>query len=392
MTRLTDEQRTFANHLSGAFVEACPGAGKTRTIVQRIARIAATLPPRRGLAVLSFTNSAIEEFVSQCHAHGLDGALRHPGFVGTFDSFLRQFFFSPSGIDGVTLRPVVVDSWETLGVDVRLRGANMFHGDGVSLDLFDAGTNAIDPASIGHAGLRAHVQAHQGAYQQAAGWRRRALRERGYLSAADVRVDVVRRLHRADWPMALGRAILELVGKIDEGEMPSRAAERRGVDRRWLRRSALELITRIPRSCAGNNEARTAWVAALRQQVQRLGLVYTTRTSECRYFTNRTDADWHRLLMSGDAPEFACATIHEAKGREYDAICVVIPPDIREPRRIEQLFIAWQNRMDDEAKRVIYVAITRARKLGVIAIPAAFRDRLIAILEAAQTNWRVHDV
>jgi DNA helicase-2/ATP-dependent DNA helicase PcrA len=588
MTEPTDEQRAFANHAPGAFVEACPGAGKTRTIVARIARIAPKLPPRRGLAVLSFTNAAIEEFITRCHALGLDGALRHPGFVGTFDAFLGQFFFSPGGIDGVTFRPTVVDSWETLGVDIRLRGANAFRGDGVGLDLFDAGTNEIDPASIGHAGLRAHVQCYQEAYRQAAELRRRALRQRGYLSAADVRVDVVRRLQRADWATALGRAlaarfqeiivdeaqdcnpldcrivnwlrgqgiavsvvadpdqaiygfrhggsanlreiadgydapnrlvltgnfrsspsicgvaatlrprvapdesvgktaaiiepvhvlvyqgnfvpdglgrrfcelmdasgiprkdgiilaharknalracgsgseedagnsntariaravgmfwsssasnraresalqsvertILELTGKINDGEVPSRAAERRGVDPRWLRRSALELISKIPRSCVGTKDARKAWISVLRHQVQRLGLVYRTGISECIYFPNRADADWYRLLMTGDASTIASATIHEAKGKEYDAVCVVIPPDLRDPRRTEQLFITWQNRTDDEAKRVIYVGITRAKKLGVIAIPSTFQDRLIAILAPVQSNWRVHDV
>src|SRR5712671_3258502 len=126
---LTEEQRTFANHVPGAFVEACPGSGKTLAIAARIARIAPALPVRRGVAIVSFTNSAIEEFIARCHALGLDSAICHPGFVGTFDAFLRQFFFSPGGIEGVVLRPTVVDSWETLGVDVRLRGANAFRGD-----------------------------------------------------------------------------------------------------------------------------------------------------------------------------------------------------------------------------------------------------------------------
>ena len=146
------------------------------------------------------------------------------------------------------------------------------------------------------------------------------------------------------------------------------------------------------RSCAGTNEARIAWISSLREQVERLGLAYCTGISVCRYFPNRADADWHRLLMTGEASEIACATIHEAKGKEYDAVCVIIPPGLREPRRTEQLFAHWQNRTDDEAKRVIYVGITRAKKLGVIAIPAAFRDRLIAILAATHANCRVSDV
>jgi superfamily I DNA/RNA helicase len=585
---LTEEQRTFANHVPGAFVEACPGSGKTLAIAARIARIAPALPVRRGMAIVSFTNSAIEEFIARCHALGLDGAICHPGFVGTFDAFLRQFFFSPGGIEGVVLRPTVVDSWETLGVDVRLRGANAFRGDGVGLDLFDPANDQINPASIGHARLRAHVQGNQAAYEQAAAQRRRALRQRGYLSAADVRVDVLRRLQRAPWSRALGqalaarfqevivdeaqdcnpfdcqiirwlrengvtvtvvadpdqaiygfrhgcpadlraiangydardrlpltgnfrsspsicgvaatlrthavpdtslgetaalaepahvltyqglavpdvigrrfcelmrasgiatkdgiilaharknalracgsgcqedagnsntsgmaravgmfwsssasnrvrelslrvveRAILDLMGKIDEGEVPSRAAERRGVDPRWLRRSALELISRVPRNCADTNDARTVWVSALRAQVLRLGVTYRPEMSERQYFQNRADADWQRLLVTGNAPGIGSATIHEAKGKEYDAVCVVIPPDLRESRRTEKLLTAWQNRTDDEAKRVIYVGVTRAKRLCVIAVPSAYGDRMRGLLEAAHVNFVVHAI
>jgi DNA helicase-2/ATP-dependent DNA helicase PcrA len=584
--RLTDEQRTFANHVPEAFLEACPGAGKTRAIVARIARIAPTLPVRHGLAILSFTNSAIEEFITRCHSLALDGALCHPGFVGTFDAFLRQFFFSPGGIEGVLLRPTVIDSWKTLGVDVRLRGRNAFLGDGAGLDLFDAENNRINPASIGHAGLRAHVQGNQAAYQQAAALRRRALRQRGYLSAADVRVDVVRRLQCAQWSTALGRAlaarfqevivdeaqdcnpldcqiirwlrenrvtvsvvadpdqaiygfrhgtpadlraiansyenqdrlaltgnfrsspsicgfaatlrsravpdtslgdtaaiaepvhvftyrgttvsdvighrfcelirasgiatkdgivlahsrknahracglgceedaghsntseiaravgtfwsssvsnraresalqlveraILDLMGQIEDGEVPSRAAERRGIDTRWLRRSALELICRIPRSCADSNNARTIWISSLREEVLRMELAFRPGISVRKYFQTRADADWQRLLVTGNAQDIGSATIHEAKGKEYDAVCVVIPPDLREPRHTEQLLSTWQNRTDDEAKRVIYVGITRAKKLCVVAVPSAHGDRVRRLLETANVNFLVH--
>jgi DNA helicase II / ATP-dependent DNA helicase PcrA len=585
---LTEEQGAFANHVPGAFVEACPGAGKTLAIVARIERIAPTLPVRRGLAVLSFTNSAIEAFITRCHAIGLDSALRHPGYVGTFDAFLRQFFFSPGGIDGVVLRPIVVDSWETLRVEIRLRGAHAFQGEGVGLDLFNAENDRIDLASIVRPGLRAHVQKNQAAYEQAALRRRRALRGKGYVSAADVRVDVVRRLQRASWSRALGRAlaarfqevivdeaqdcnpldcqiirwlrengitvtvvadpdqaiygfrhgnpvdlraladgydnqdrlrltgnfrssppicrfaatlrsravpdrslgetaeieepvhvfiyrgnsvsdaighrfcqlvescgiamknsivlaharkislracglgcdedagnskaagfagavgkfwapsvsnraresamrfvegaILELMGQIEEGEVPARAAERRGVDPRWLRRSALELISRVPRICADANDERTAWISALREEVVRLRLVYGPGISERRYFQNRANADWHKLLVEANAPDVRSATIHEAKGKEYDAVCVVIPPDLREPRRTERLLTTWQNRTDDEPKRVIYVGVTRARRLCAIAVPALYGDRVSHILQNAQANFRVHAI
>lgn len=109
-----------------------------------------------------------------------------------------------------------------------------------------------------------------------------------------------------------------------------------------------------------------------------------------QYFQDRADADWQRLLTAGDAPDLKTATIHEAKGKEYDAVRVVIPPDFRESRRTEQLITAWQQRIDDEPKRVVYVGITRARKLGTIAIPTAFRDCLTDLLRATLANFRVH--
>jgi DNA helicase-2/ATP-dependent DNA helicase PcrA len=588
MTKLTDEQQTFANHLPGAFVEACPGAGKTRTIVARIVRIAEKLPSRRGIAVLSFTNTAIEQLISRCLSAGLETVLRHPGFVGTFDAFLSRFFFAPGGIDGVDLRPTVVDSWETLDIDIRLWGPNAFAGDGVGLDLFDAKTNQIDPASIWDQRLRAHVAGHKAQYEQKAAKRRDSLRRKGYLSADDVRVHVVQRLQRSDWSKALGRALaarfqevivdeaqdcnpldcqiidwlrghgvavtvvadldqaiygfrhsspvdlqairrayevqsrltltgnfrsspsicgvaatlrtravpdtsvgetaaipepvhvlvyhgtvvpcdvgrgfcelmdacdisrtdgivlaharrnalracgsnteedlgtskvagiaravgtfwspspsgraresalrtveralLELMDKINEDEVPSRAAERQGIDPRWLRRCALQLISQIPRTCANSDDARTEWIDALRESVLGLRLTYRDGTSACRYFPKPRKPNWNRLLVTTNATAIRSATVHEAKGKEYDAVCVVVPPDHGSFRRTEQLLACWKNREDDEAKRVVYVGITRAKRLGVIAIPVAFRDRLTSILETAQANWRVHDL
>lgn len=585
---LTEEQRALADHLEEISVEACPGAGKTTAIVARIERIAATLPPRRGIAVLSFTNTAIETFISRCHDVGLDSVIRFPSFIGTFDAFIRHFFFASYGIDGVAIRPIVVDSWKTLEIDIRLQGAAAFKGSGVGLDFFDAETNLIDSSSIQHNGLRAHIQAHLVEYQLAAERRRRALRQNGYLSAADVRVIVVNRLKRADWSAFLGRALaarfqevivdeaqdcnpsdcqiikwlrcqnipvtvvadpdqaifefrdsspaelravtdeyaaqdhltltgnfrsspsicdfaatlrtrvapdrslgeiamstepvhilfyqeatipsgigrwfceqieasgilkkdsivlaharksalracgfgaeesvgdsnvacmasavgkywsssassraresalrtvervlLDLMGKINGGEMPSHAAEKRGIDTRWLRRSALQLISQLPRTCEDTNDARISWISALRDQVRCFHLTYRDGITESKYFPNRADANWHRLLIAGDGSNILSTTIHEAKGKEYDAVCVVIPPDHGEPRRTERLFICWENREDHEGKRVIYVGITRAKKLAVLAVPAAFRDRLTAILEAAHVNWQTHDL
>jgi len=65
--------------------------------------------------------------------------------------------------------------------------------------------------------------------------------------------------------------------------------------------------------------------------------------------------------------------IHEAKGRDYDAVCLVLEKESRDA------VTAWENRQSDtsEALRVLYVGVTRAKKLLAIAAP----DDLIARIE-----------
>ena len=73
-----------------------------------------------------------------------------------------------------------------------------------------------------------------------------------------------------------------------------------------------------------------------------------------------------------------------------EAVCLVIPPDSQGNTRTHQLVDAWENRVDHEAKRVVYVGLTRARRLAVLAIPQAVRDRVTRVLDDAQVPYRMH--
>jgi DNA helicase-2/ATP-dependent DNA helicase PcrA len=204
----TPEQECFSNHGAEAFVEACPGAGKTRTIVARLASIAKTLPSRRAIAILSFTNSAVEKFAEDCGKAGLGKFLRFPHFAGTFDAFVRHFIVLPPGIAVSPSRPVIVDSWDSLGIEIRLARDKAFAGDGLSMDKFDSETGKVDLARIGNKTLHDHVIQHQADYEQAAARIRDALhRKHGLLSAADARLEASRHLQDANWSNALGKAI-----------------------------------------------------------------------------------------------------------------------------------------------------------------------------------------
>ncbi|WP_404273746.1 UvrD-helicase domain-containing protein [Yersinia intermedia] len=585
---LTAEQEAFAAHIGGAFVDACPGAGKTRTIIARLARIAATLPSRHGVAILSFTNSAVDEFRERCLAAGLDTLLKYPSFMGTLDAFVRHFVVLPSSMATSQTRPIILDSWDTLGIEIRLSGQFAFRGDPVSLDLFDPETNIIDPDRIGHTGLQNHVRQHQVRYQQAAAYRRRALLQAGYMSAGDARAQTLRlirddviggalarvlaarfqevmvdegqdcnpldlqiltwlRAHgvnvtfvcdpdqaiyefrngnpqgilsfkdtypvescrgltgnfrsspaicqlaatlrlggqvdrsigdsaNVEHPILLltygGRAptaiigqtfleritelrldatkaiilahsgkvalraagiassnsigysrieslarkvaefwspaatarsrdtlvqsvetlLLDLMGLRQPNEHLIKAIERLGIERRAHRRCALSFLINLPKTCGESDEERLAWIASVRTEMERLHLPLPAGVTVRNFFRQPPNARWSKHLQVSIDLGFACGNIHEVKGREYDAVCVVIPPNRAPENRIEALFESWEERADAEAKRVLYVGLTRARNFVALALPITFAERCVDLLTLGQVPYTREDL
>lgn len=181
------------------------------------------------------------------------------------------------------------------------------------------------------------------------------------------------------------RMILDLMGKIEDDEPPRRAAERTGIDRRWLRRSALQMILSLPCACEDAEDARQEWIEKARSAFRRV-LPYRDSITENQYL-KQPRSSWSRELTSDPRRELKCATIHEVKGLQYGGVCVVIPPDHGQGARTAQLFSAWRERADAEEKRVIYVGVTRAERLLALAIPSKFRQECIWILNEAMVPY-----
>ncbi|MGW3715600.1 UvrD-helicase domain-containing protein [Streptomyces sp. NPDC005133] len=74
-------------------VEACPGAGKTRTIIDR--HLNRPIGPRQGRAVVSFTKAAAAEVAQRCAQEGRPELAEYPYFIGTFDRFLWTHVVRP---------------------------------------------------------------------------------------------------------------------------------------------------------------------------------------------------------------------------------------------------------------------------------------------------------
>lgn len=168
------------------FVRACPGAGKTRTVVDRFVRVAEEARPR-AIAVISFTNRAADEISHRCTTEGFPALAHYPNFIGTFDRFVATYIVRPFGELGGPIR--IIDSWDALDVQIAANGVQ----GTVSLDHFEVSPDGVlrfdprpgDPLAQGAALDRLEWSANQ---------RYGALRAQGYLTCDDARQYALRLL------------------------------------------------------------------------------------------------------------------------------------------------------------------------------------------------------
>lgn len=111
-------------------IEACPGAGKTRAMVARFKQNADASD--RGVALLSFTNAAIDEATFRCADR--PELLKAPHFVGTFDTFLHRYIVTPAESARLGKLPSYLQSWDDLPAEMgKIRSEA---GAGLSLSCF----------------------------------------------------------------------------------------------------------------------------------------------------------------------------------------------------------------------------------------------------------------
>lgn len=97
---LSDKQREIVFDKRGKFVvRACPGSGKTYSVAARLAYLLSNWDRKyRGIATISFTNTAWQEIDTQIKTHfGLQASISYPHFLGTIDSFINHNIFLPFG-------------------------------------------------------------------------------------------------------------------------------------------------------------------------------------------------------------------------------------------------------------------------------------------------------
>ncbi|MBX9950210.1 MAG: ATP-dependent helicase [Candidatus Obscuribacterales bacterium] len=219
------------DHAGSAFVKACPGAGKTRTMIERTLRVLKNSEDRRGVAFLSFTKAAVEEFQERLRQYDILPTRLFPSVISTFDSFLWQFLFAPFGIPGCDQIPRLIpdkNSWEVKPFE----GAQP-----LKLNCFDRVTAKADPKLLAEANFDVEKR-KIGPYESRARSIIENARRQGQVDFDDVRAMVQERLSDAAFAKRIGDALSARFAEIivDEAQdcNPSDLAI---VD--WLRKSGM---------------------------------------------------------------------------------------------------------------------------------------------------------
>lgn len=197
----TEDQQRVIDHDGHAFITACPGAGKTRTMVERARRSLRQSADRRGVAFLSFTNAAVDELEARLRAFGAMPVPLFPSFIGTFDRFLWQFLVCPFGVPNCKHVPKLFpdkDNWE---VKPSYKGAHA-----LPLKCFDRITGKADAVLAKKKGFNVQersINAHEGLARSIIA----SAREYGRLDFEDVRICVSERLSDTAFATRVGTAL-----------------------------------------------------------------------------------------------------------------------------------------------------------------------------------------
>jgi superfamily I DNA/RNA helicase len=198
----TPEQEKIINHPGSAFVEACPGAGKTRVMVERARKLLGDKKMRRGVAFLSFTNAAVGELAARLRSEGLLTSMPYPHFVDTFDSFLWKLLLAPFGAPGCATAPRLMPDKDKL--EIR----SFATAQPLPLACFDRTTGNIIADEAKRSGFDVATRGGLvNGYETVARSTRKRLLEQGFLDHDDVRSIALERIQDPELAPRLAMAL-----------------------------------------------------------------------------------------------------------------------------------------------------------------------------------------
>ena len=104
--KFDDGSKAFIKCMESKDIQACPGAGKTTSLVAKLDILANHMPfdDNSGILVLTHTNVAVNEIKKKLGANAKI-VLGYPNHVGTFQSFVNKFLAVPMYIKLIGKKP-----------------------------------------------------------------------------------------------------------------------------------------------------------------------------------------------------------------------------------------------------------------------------------------------
>lgn len=169
------------------------------------------------------------------------------------------------------------------------------------------------------------------------------------------------------------------------GEDPEKIGKKLGISDRWLRSVANSFLSRLP--LPHEHKEPASWVEEARDLLAKVpepsGILWKRTAKQILKAPNTS------LGLVTSPLGIPYSSIHKAKGQQFEAVMFVIPPQNRySPSK--DLISNWQQRKMKEPNRVAYVAITRAQKVLLIAVPRDLHTDLCSILQAGEVSFEVH--
>lgn len=203
-------QDNVIRHAGSAFITACPGAGKTRVMVERAREILTSSYDGRGIAFLSFTRAAVSELENRLRRESLLNSPAFPHFIGTFDSFIWQVLVAPFGIPDTEAPPRLIP-------DKVSRIVQPFdQAQPLPLSCFDRVTGKINATAALRCGfdVKKKTSAHIKASETSAKNMLARFRERGELDFDEARELALIRLSNKDFSVRFSSVLAARFSEI----------------------------------------------------------------------------------------------------------------------------------------------------------------------------------
>lgn len=106
--KFESDSRKIIKYMYPCFIQACPGSGKTTSLIAKLAILADKLDVNQNICVLSHTNVAKDEIINRL-GNKAEKLLKYPNFIGTIQSFVDTYLATPAMIKKFQIRPKEID-------------------------------------------------------------------------------------------------------------------------------------------------------------------------------------------------------------------------------------------------------------------------------------------